>query len=48
MIDQFKEAMAAKPTCIEIMGHPGATAFHDLVKQATSTRASSSPSATRR
>ena len=35
MIAQFKEAMAAKPTCIEIMGHPGATAFHDLVKQAT-------------
>jgi simple sugar transport system substrate-binding protein len=27
--------MAAKPACIEIMGHPGATAFHDLVKQAT-------------
>ena len=35
MIDQFKEAMAAKPNCIEIMGHPGNTAFHDLVKQAT-------------
>jgi simple sugar transport system substrate-binding protein len=35
MIAQFKEAMAAKPNCIEIMGHPGATAFHDLVKQAT-------------
>ena len=35
MIAQFKEAMAAKPACIEIMGHPGATAFHDLVKQAT-------------
>ena len=34
MIAQFKEAMAAKPNCIEIMGHPGATAFHDLVKQA--------------
>jgi simple sugar transport system substrate-binding protein len=34
MIDQFKEAMAAKPSCIEIMGHPGSTAFHDLVKQA--------------
>ena len=34
MISQFKEAMAAKPNCIEIMGHPGATAFHDLVKQA--------------
>jgi len=35
MIKQFKEAMAAKPNCIEIMGHPGGTAFHDLVKQAT-------------
>jgi simple sugar transport system substrate-binding protein len=35
MINQFKEAMAAKPSCIEIMGHPGNTAFHDLVKQAT-------------
>jgi simple sugar transport system substrate-binding protein len=35
MINQFKEAVAAKPSCIEIMGHPGATAFHDLVKAAT-------------
>jgi len=34
MIAQFKEAMAAKPSCIEIMGHPGSAAFHDLVKQA--------------
>ena len=34
MIAQFKEAMAAKPNCIAIMGHPGSTAFHDLVKQA--------------
>ena len=34
MIAQFKEAMAAKPACIEIMGHPGSVAFHDLVKQA--------------
>ena len=34
MINQFKEAMAAKPNCIEIMGHPGSTAFHDLVQQA--------------
>jgi simple sugar transport system substrate-binding protein len=34
MINQFKEAMAARPNCIEIMGHPGSTAFHDLVKQA--------------
>ena len=35
MIAQFKEALAAKPDCIEIMGHPGSTPFHDLVKQAT-------------
>ena len=35
MIAQFKEAMAAKPNCIAIMGHPGSAAFHDLVKQAT-------------
>src|SRR3954471_21752365 len=34
MINQFKEAVAAKPNCIEIMGHPGGTAFHDLVKGA--------------
>ena len=34
MINQFKEAVAAKPSCIEIMGHPGSTAFHDLVKDA--------------
>jgi simple sugar transport system substrate-binding protein len=34
MINQFKEAVAAKPDCIEIMGHPGSAAFHDLVKQA--------------
>jgi len=34
MINQFKEAVAAKPDCIEIMGHPGAVAFHDLVKAA--------------
>lgn len=31
MINQFKEAVAANPTCIEIMGHPGSDAFHDLV-----------------
>jgi simple sugar transport system substrate-binding protein len=35
MINQFKEAVAAKPDCIEIMGHPGSAAFHDLVAQAT-------------
>jgi simple sugar transport system substrate-binding protein len=34
MIQQFKQAMAAKPSCIVIMGHPGSDAFHDLVKQA--------------
>jgi simple sugar transport system substrate-binding protein len=34
MINQFKEAVAAKPTCIEIMGHPGGVAFRDLVKGA--------------
>lgn len=34
MINQFKEAVAANPTCIEIMGHPGSAAFHDLVKGA--------------
>ena len=34
MINQFKEAVAARPDCIEIMGHPGATAFHDIVKDA--------------
>lgn len=34
MINQFKEAVAAKPNCIEIMGHPGGTAFRDLVKGA--------------
>jgi simple sugar transport system substrate-binding protein len=35
MVSQFKEAVAAKPSCIEIMGHPGSAAFGDLVKQAT-------------
>ena len=34
MISQFKDAVAANPSCIEIMGHPGSTAFHDLVKGA--------------
>jgi len=34
MINQFKDAAAAKPACIEIMGHPGSTPFHDLVKAA--------------
>ena len=35
MLDQFREAMAARPTCIAIMGHPGNTAFADLVDEAT-------------
>ena len=34
MINQFKEAVAANPNCIEIMGHPGGTAFQDIVTQA--------------
>jgi simple sugar transport system substrate-binding protein len=34
MIEQFKQAMAASPDCIVIMGHPGNEAFGDLVKQA--------------
>ena len=34
MLDQFREAMAARPTCIGIMGHPGNDAFADLVAQA--------------
>ena len=34
MIDQFKQALAAKPDGIEIMGHPGESAFAPLVDQA--------------
>src|SRR5579871_290006 len=34
MIDQFNEAMAAKPDGIVIMGHPGEDAFGPLVDQA--------------
>jgi simple sugar transport system substrate-binding protein len=34
MLAQFREAAAAKPTCIAIMGHPGNTAFRDLVADA--------------
>jgi len=34
MLAQFKEALAARPACIIIMGHPGSDAFADLVKQA--------------
>lgn len=34
MIEQFKQAQAASPSCIVIMGHPGNEAFADLVEQA--------------
>jgi len=34
MIAQFKEALAATPDGIEIMGHPGSDAFAPLVKEA--------------
>ena len=34
MLNQFREAMAADPACIEIMGHPGNDAFIDLVNEA--------------
>ena len=34
MIIQCKDVVAAKPACIEFMGHPGSTAFHDIVKSA--------------
>ncbi len=34
MINQFKEAVAARPDCVAIMGHPGSTAFYDIVAQA--------------
>jgi simple sugar transport system substrate-binding protein len=34
MINQFKEAVAGQPDCIEIMGHPGSAAFQDLVADA--------------
>ena len=34
MIDQFKQAVAAKPDGIEIMGHPGEAAFAALVDDA--------------
>ena len=34
MINQFKEAMAGNPDCIEIMGHPGNDAFWDLAAEA--------------
>lgn len=34
MINQFKEAVAAQPSCIGIMGHPGSAAFQDIVADA--------------
>lgn len=34
MLQQFREALAARPSCIVIMGHPGSDAFAGLVKQA--------------
>src|SRR5664279_4430924 len=36
MIDQFKQAMAASPDGIVIMGHPGEDAFGPLVDDAES------------
>jgi simple sugar transport system substrate-binding protein len=34
MLAQFREALAAKPNCIVIMGHPGNDAFADVVADA--------------
>ena len=34
MLSQFREALAASPGCIEIMGHPGSDAFASLVADA--------------
>ncbi len=34
MLNQFREAAAASPACIGIMGHPGSDAFADLVAEA--------------
>jgi simple sugar transport system substrate-binding protein len=34
MLKQFREALAASPQCIEIMGHPGNDAFASLVADA--------------
>jgi simple sugar transport system substrate-binding protein len=34
MLNHFREALAAGPDCIVIMGHPGAGAFADLVAEA--------------
>jgi len=34
MLNQFREALAASPSCVEIMGHPGNDAFATLVADA--------------
>jgi simple sugar transport system substrate-binding protein len=34
MLTQFRQALAAHPTCIAIMGHPGDAAFGPLIAQA--------------
>ena len=34
MLNQFREAVAGSPDCIEIMGHPGYDAWEDLVADA--------------
>jgi len=34
MLDQFRQALAARPTCIAITGHPGDAAFDPLINQA--------------
>lgn len=34
MVQQFREALAASPDCIGIMGHPGVDAFQELVDEA--------------
>ncbi len=36
MLNHFREGLAASPTCIGIMGHPGSDAFADLVAEARS------------
>jgi simple sugar transport system substrate-binding protein len=36
MLTQFRQALAAHPTCSAIMGHPGDAAFDPLIKQAES------------
>ena len=48
MIDQFKQAMAANPDGIEIMGHPGRGGLRARSSTRRRHRASSSPAATTR